>query len=134
MKKYILFFLPAFFAGILQIHAQTVNPVRAQIVMPQGTQFSREVENQLQIQVLGLNGSQEYLRMKTTDINTIPGIIAFNMILNDDNINGYCDLRFSASSKNEAETMLREIFCRMDIQQILINDTPFENCRNVMLP
>lgn len=114
-------------------HAQADN-VRAQVLIPPGIQFARGMEHQLQVQLSGFNGDQEYLRSRGVEINTVPGVIQFTLILDDDNHNGYFDLRFSASTKAEFETMLREIFCRLSIRFVMVNDTNFENCRMVTIP
>lgn len=136
MKKHILFlFLLISGLGFGASAQQTQNPtVRAQFLLPSGMQFARGQEQQIQIRVNGLDESQEYLRTRTVDVNSIPGITTFNMILDDNNEDGYFDLRFTASTKAEFETMIREVFCRLDIQSVLINDTAFENCRLLTIP
>lgn len=108
--------------------------VRAQVLIPPGIQFARGQEHQLQVQLSGFDGNQEYLRTRTVDVNTVPGVLQFNLILDDDNYNGYFDLRFSSSTKAEFETMLREIFCRLNIRFVMVNDVNFENCRAVTIP
>lgn len=108
--------------------------MRAQVLIPPGIQFARGMEQQLQAQLSGFDGNQEYLRTRAVEVNTVPGVIQFTLILDDDNHNGYFDLRFSASTKAEFETMLREIFCRLNIRFVMVNDVNFENCRLITLP
>lgn len=132
MKKIVLLLLAAG-ACSLPALAQS-DEVRAQLVMPQGVQFARGMENQLQVKLTGFDGNQEYLRTRTVDVNTVPGVLQFNLILDDDNQSGYFDLRFSSSTKAEFETMLREIFCRLNIRYIMVNDVNFEGCRLISIP
>lgn len=108
--------------------------VHAQLLLAPGVQFARGQEHQLQVQLSGFDGNQEYLRTRTVDVNTVPGVIQFNLMLDDDNHNGYFDLRFSASTKDEFQAMLREIFCRLNIRFIRLNDVDFTDCRLLQVP
>ena len=131
MKKLFLFL---FAAGYCLAADAQASEVRAQLLMPEGVQFTRGIENQLQVQLSGFDGNREYLSTRTVDVNTVPGVIQFSLILDDDNQNGYFDLRFSSSTKAEFETMIREIFCRLNIRYITVNDVNFEGCRSISIP
>ena len=107
---------------------------RAQVLIPQGTEFSRGQIHQLQIEVAGLDPSQEYLRSKSVEIRDVQGIIDFTLVMEDNNTNGHIDVRFAVDTRDEFVNMLREIFCRLNLGVVFVNDTPFQNCRMVNLP
>ena len=106
----------------------------AKVIIPPGQEFEKSEDNQLQIWVSGIPNSAQSIRSYTVNISGTPGVNYFNMIIQPDETEGYCDLRFTVSSKEEFAQMMKDIFCKLQLQSYIVNETTFENCQQVVIP
>lgn len=112
----------------------SVGQTSVKLMIPPGLQLAQGQENQLIIDVAGINGSSQSISEHITDISTVPGVLYFSIVIQPEQTAGYCDLRFNVVSKQDLEIMLKAIFCKLNAQSIQINDVFFTDCQKIIIP
>lgn len=92
-----------------------------------------------------LDGTEQALRINVTDVSwtypdmkgfvigltEVPGVRYFSPALLEGQTQGHIELNYATTSRTEFRDMLRTIFCTLNMKQIKINQTVFDDCRHI---
>ena len=130
MKIRILFILTISFALINVCRAQQS---AAELLLPQGLLLDGSAQ-ELRFSVTGVNWSYPTQKTYGAALAQVPGMLYFNPVVTEGLSNGYCEIRISAHSKEELQTLLRSVFCTLDIQSVKLNQNAFDSCQLIVVP
>ena len=91
-------------------------------------------KHQLQVTLTGFDSARPAIKAHIGNVTAIPGIVYFNIVVAEGASEGHFDLRFNANGKTEYQQMLKQVFCKLNIQAIKINQTTFQDCQQIIVP
>ena len=121
-----------FFSGMVHF-CYSQESSSAKLTVPADMDYTGEAQ-EITFTVAGVNWDGAVMKTHMYAIVDIPGVQYFNPVIAQGATGGYCELRFAAPSRADFESIMRKVFCELDIRHIQVNQATFAECGSIVIP